>query len=107
MTEMTMNLIEQPRPKAVFRKGFALCSPNNELQPDSFAKSQKKAIKRQFGKKGWKKSWSAAEGEGWTLKLVYMRLFVPVFYSSFAPSTELVDAENVELDDDDDVTTLT
>lgn len=102
-----MNNIEQPRPKAVFRKGYALCSPSNELQPDSFAKSQKKAIKRQFGKKGWKKSWSAAEGDGWTLKLVYMRLFVPVFYSSFAPSTELVDAEIVELDDDDDVTTLT
>jgi hypothetical protein len=102
-----MDNIEQPRPKAVFRKGYALCSPSNELQPDSFAKSQKKAIKRQFGKKGWKKSWSTAEGEGWTLKLVYMRLFVPVFYSSFAPSTELVDAEIVELDVDEDVTTLT
>lgn len=94
--EMTMDISDQPRPKAAFRKGYALCSPGNSLQPDSFAKSQKKAIKRQFGKKGWKKNWIEAEEEGWTVKLVYMRLFVPVFYSSFAPGVETAGPEDSE-----------
>lgn len=95
---MTIDVLNQPRPKAVFRKGYAICSPSNNLQADSFAKSEKKAIKRHFGKKGWKKVWMEAEGEGWTVKLVYMRLFVPVFYSSFNGNEA-----DVSFDEDDEI----
>lgn len=93
---MTIDVLNQPRPKAVFRKGYAVCSPANNLQAESFAKTEKKAIKRHFGKKGWKKAWMEAEGEGWTVKLVYMRLFVPVFYSSYNEAEGVVSFDEDE-----------
>lgn len=84
MPDNKMTNPDKNRPAAVFRKGFCLCSSGNELQADSFASSEKKAIKKHFGKKGWKKAWALAQAEGWSVKLVYTRLFVPVFYSSYA-----------------------
>jgi hypothetical protein len=75
MSEMTL-------PPAAFRKGYALCSPDNALQPDTFAKSEKKAIAKHFQKPGRKKAWAEAQSAGWSVRFVYMRLFVPVFHST-------------------------
>jgi hypothetical protein len=90
-----MNMIDPRRPPPSFRKGYALCSPQNILQPETFAKSAKKAIGKAFKKPGRKKAWSQALEEGWSVRLVYMRLFVPVFHAT-TTGTEVDD-----LDDED------
>ena len=82
-----MNMIDPRRPPPAFRKGYALCSPQNILQPETFAKSEKKAIGKAFKKPGRKKAWS--------VRLVYMRLFVPVFHAT-TTGTDVDD-----LDDED------
>lgn len=91
-----MNMHDVSRPPPAFQKGYALCSPDNLLQPDTFAKSEKKAIGKVFKKPGRRKAWMKALEEGWSVRLVYMRLFVPVFHSTTV-TTGLDD-----LDDDDD-----
>lgn len=82
-----------PNPPPAFQKGYALCSPENVLQPKTFAKSEKKAIAKGFGKAGRKKAWAEALAKGWTVKLVYMRLFVPVFHTTSSGSPEMDDTE--------------
>ncbi len=77
---------DMPLPPAAFCKGYALCSPDNLLLPETFAKSEKKTIGKKFKKPGRKKAWAKAQDEGWTVRFVYMRLFVPVFHSTSAPS---------------------
>ena len=42
------------------------------------AGTAKKAIGKAFKKPGREKAWSRALEEGWSVRLVYMRLFVPV-----------------------------
>ena len=83
-----MNIMVTTRPPPAFRKGYALCSPDNVLQPDSFGNTEKKAIASAYKKKGRKKAWALAMEEGWTVRLVYMRLFVPVFYSTSSETQE-------------------
>lgn len=56
---------------------------------------RKKAIGKAFKKPGRKKAWSQALEEGWSVRLVYMRLFVPVFHAT----TTGTEVDN--LDDDD------
>ena len=84
---------EKPLPPPAFCKGYALCSPQNVLQPDTFAKSEKKAIGKNFKKPGRKKAWAKAQEEGWSVRFVYMRLFVPVFHSS-STSDDLYDDDD-------------
>jgi hypothetical protein len=76
---MTENL----RPPSAFKKGYALCSPANILQPDSFGETEAEAIASKFTKKKKReKAWAKAQSKGWTVKLVYVRMFVPVFYAT-------------------------
>ena len=83
-----------PNPPPAFQKGYALCSPDNLLQPDTFAKSEKKAIAKAFTKPGRKKAWAQAKEHGWSVRLVYMRLFVPVFHASSSTTSESNDDED-------------
>ncbi|WP_234881737.1 hypothetical protein [Agrobacterium larrymoorei] len=83
-----------PNPPPAFQKGYALCSPENILQPKTFAKSEKKAIAKGFKKPGRKKAWAEAVEQGWSVKLVYMRLFVPVFHSTSSSSVEIEEDED-------------
>lgn len=78
-------------PPPAFQKGYALCSPDNILQPKTFAKSEKKAIAKGFSKPGRKKAWAEALKQGWSVKFVYMRLFVPVFHSTSSGSVDIED----------------
>jgi hypothetical protein len=88
------------RPPSAYTKGYALCSPDNILQPDSFRHTEAKAIAARFRKKKKrKKQWKEAQDEGWTVKFVYMRMFVPVFYSS---NSERVEQDNDNTYDEDD-----
>lgn len=82
-----------PNPPPAFQKGFALCSPENILQPKTFAKSEKKAIAKGFKKPGRKKAWAEALEQGWSVRLVYMRLFVPVFHSTTSSVHEFEDMD--------------
>lgn len=89
------------RPPSAYTKGYALCSPDNTLQPDSFRHTEAKAIASKFRKKKKrKKQWKEAQDEGWTVKFVYMRMFVPVFYSSNADRA----AQDLEHEQDEDTT---
>lgn len=90
-----MNMIDPRRPPPAFRKGYALCSPQNALQPETFAKSEKKAIGKAFKKPGRKKAWAEALEQGWSVRLVYMRLFVPVFHATTTTS------DTIDPDEDD------
>lgn len=56
---------------------------------------REKAIGKAFKKPGRKKAWTEALEQGWTVRLVYMRLFVPVFHAT-TTGTEMDD-----LDDED------
>lgn len=76
-------MTDSRNPPPAFQKGYALCSPENVLQPDTFRKSEKKAIASAFKeRKNPRKAWEKAVEKGWSVRLVYMRLFVPVFYST-------------------------
>lgn len=89
------------RPPSAYTKGYALCSPYNILQPDSFRHTEAKAIASKFRKKKKrKKQWKEAQDEGWTVKFVYMRMFVPVFHSSNADRAE----QDLEHEHDEDAT---
>ena len=83
-----------PNPPPAFQKGFALCSPENILQPKTFAKSEKKAIAKGFKKPGRKQAWAEALEQGWSVRLVYMRLFVPVLHSTTSGTQEFSDVED-------------
>lgn len=82
---------DMPLPPAAFSKGYALCSPENVLQPETFAKSEKKAIGKSFKKPGRKKAWVEAQEKGWSVRFVYMRVFVPVFHSTSSIGGEVFD----------------
>ncbi len=83
---------DMPLPPAAFCKGYALCSPDNVLQPETFAKNEKKAIGKSFKKPGRKKAWAEAQEKGWSVRFVYMRVFVPVFHST-STSDEVFDED--------------
>ncbi len=82
---------DMPLPPAAFSKGYALCSPDNLLLPETFAKSEKKAIGKNFKKPGRKKAWAEAQEKGWSVRFVYMRVFVPVFHSTSTIGGEVFD----------------
>ncbi len=84
---------DMPLPPAAFCKGYALCSPENLLLPDTFAKSEKKAIGKTFKKPGRKKAWAKALEEGWSVRFVYMRVFVPVFHATSPAGSEVFDED--------------
>ncbi|MBB3947564.1 hypothetical protein GGQ73_003532 [Rhizobium skierniewicense] len=83
---------DMPLPPAAFSKGYALCSPDNQLLPETFAQSERKAISKTFKKPGRKKAWAEAQEKGWSVRFVYMRVFVPVFHSS-STTDEVFDDE--------------
>ncbi len=88
-------MIDPRRPPPAFRKGYALCSADNILQPETFAKTEKKAIHKAFKKPGRKKAWTQALEDGWSVRFVYMRLFVPVFHAT-STATELDDLDDLD-----------
>lgn len=77
---------------AAFTKGYILCSPSGKLQPSTWGATAKKAIATKYRKR---ETWEKAQGRGWSVQLVYVRFFVPVFKATFT-TTEISEACNAE-----------
>jgi hypothetical protein len=69
--------------RSAFKKGFALCSPDHAVQGDSFRETEAEAVASRFKSKRTRQdAWAKAQANGWSVQLVYVRIFVPVFFSS-------------------------
>lgn len=77
---------------AAFTKGYVLCSPSGKLQPKTCCATAAKAIAAKYRKC---ETWEKAQSRGWTVQLVYVRIFVPVFKTTFT-STEISEAYDAE-----------
>lgn len=79
---------------AAFTKGYVLCSPSGKLQPNTWAATAAKAIASKYRKR---ETWEKAQGRGWSVQLVYVRFFVPVFKTTFTTTeiSEAYDAEDI------------
>lgn len=78
----------------VFTKGYALCSPEGKLQSKTFRDTRSDAIAARYRVKRTRdQAWAKAQAKGWTAPMVYVRIFVPVFYTT---------ASAAELEQDDD-----
>ncbi len=69
---------------AVFTKGHALCSPDGKLQSKTFRTERDDAIAAKYRvKRTREQAWAKAQAKGWTVRLVYVRIFIPVFKSTY------------------------
>lgn len=76
---------DKPAIPPAFSKGHALCNPKGRLLPKTVRDTPNAAIAARFPvKKTREASWSKAQAEGWTVRLVYVRVFLPVFKSTNA-----------------------
>lgn len=64
-----------------FSKGYALCAPTGQLQPTTWRGTAAEAIACKFRKES---TWVKAQGKGWSVQFVYVRVFVPVFKSTYS-----------------------
>lgn len=83
--------VEQQIPPA-FAKGYALCSPAGRLQPKTWRDTKAEAIAAKFRKAT---TWEKAQGKGWSVRLVYVRVFLPVFKSTYSNTSEACDEQDV------------
>lgn len=79
---------------AAFSKGYVLCSPSGKLQPKTWSETSAKAIASKYRKRD---TWEKAQSRGWSVQLVYVRFFVPVFKTTFTTTeiSEAYDAEDI------------
>ncbi len=79
---------------AAFTKGYVLCSPSGKLQPKTWSDTAAKAIASKYRKR---ETWEKAQRRGWSVQLVYVRFFVPVFKATFTTKeiSEAYDAEDI------------
>lgn len=85
-----------PKIPPAFSKGYTLCSPSGRLLPKTVRGTSKAAIAARFPvKKTRDASWAKAQAEGWSVKLVYVRVFIPVFKSTNPKTEEVCDVEDV------------
>ncbi|MDQ1196514.1 hypothetical protein [Agrobacterium sp. SORGH_AS 787] len=79
-----------------FSKGYALCNPSGRLLPKTVRGTRDAAISARFPvKKTRDASWAKAQAEGWSVKLVYVRVFIPVFKSTNPKTEEVCDVEDI------------
>jgi len=79
-----------------FSKGYTLCSPGGRLLPKTVRGTRNAAIAARFPvKKTRDASWAKAQAEGWSVKLVYVRVFIPVFKSTNRKTEEVCDVEDI------------
>ncbi|WP_349507249.1 hypothetical protein [Agrobacterium pusense] len=79
---------------AAFTKGYVLCSPSGKLQTSTWSASAKRAIATKYRKP---ETWEKARSRGWTVQLVNVRFFVPVFKATFTTPemSEVCHAEEI------------
>lgn len=82
--------------RSVFTKGYALCSPAGKLQSKTVRTTQAEAIAAKHRvKKTRADAWAKAQAKGWTVRLVYIRIFVPVFYTTVSTAELEQDDEEI------------
>lgn len=68
-----------------FTRGYALCNPAGRLLPRSWRGTEADAIATRFVvKKTREAAWEKAQAEGWSVKSVYVRVFIPVFKTTYS-----------------------
>ncbi|CDN93502.1 hypothetical protein [Agrobacterium tumefaciens] len=73
-----------------FAKGYALCAPTGRLQPKTWRATEAEAIAAKYRKAS---TWEKAQGKGWSVQFVYVRVFIPVFKSTYSNTSEACDEQ--------------
>lgn len=73
-----------------------LCTPAGKLLPETWRGSAADAIAVKYRvKKTREAAWKKAQAKGWSVQFVYVRVFIPVFKTTYS-STEINEVHNVE-----------
>jgi hypothetical protein len=70
-----------PLPSPSLTEGYALCSPRGTLLGHSYRQTEDEAVASVFTNPDHRDAfWKAAQEDGWTVRLVYARIFTPVYF---------------------------
>lgn len=81
---------------AAFTRGYVLCTPAGRLVPSTWRSTEADAIAAKHRvKKTREAAWKKAQAKGWSVQFVYVRVFIPVFKTTYS-TTEISEVHDVE-----------
>lgn len=81
---------------AAFTRGYVLCNPTGRLVPSTLRSTRADAIAAKHRvKKTREAAWEKAQAKGWSVQFVYVRVFIPVFKTTYS-TTEISEVDDVE-----------